>query len=213
MDSKIIKYKNPMIFLTAPSGSGKDTIMKLLKQNASFNYPPSITSRPKRPSDEGNFAYRFVSKEKFEEMIENNEFIEYDEHFGNYYGSEIDSVLTEIQKNIALKQVDINGLIKLKSTSSLKYDKNNHTMLLKDKYLIQVYFIGLIMESIEITKKCIINRDEINEDTNKRIARMEKEYNYVTQEGNVDFLVINRYNKQNDCANEIIEKINKIIKT
>ncbi len=73
--------------VSAPSGCGKDTVLKKLFEIApELKFSISCTSRPERdPSDREK--YHLVSREKFENMIKNGELLEYNEYNGNFYGT------------------------------------------------------------------------------------------------------------------------------
>ena len=71
---------------------------------------PSYTSREPREGDIEGITYNFVSKEQFEEMIQNNEFYEYDIHHNNYYGTSRKLLNEKIdQGKIIVKDIDVNG--------------------------------------------------------------------------------------------------------
>lgn len=64
-----------LVILSGVAGAGKDTIKKeLIKRMKNVESLPSYTSRPQRNGDIPGQTYNFVSKEKFEEMIKNDEF-------------------------------------------------------------------------------------------------------------------------------------------
>lgn len=70
------------------SGVGKGTIMKeMLSREESFKLSVSATTREPRPGEVDGREYHFLTKEKFLEMIEKNEFLEYAQYADNYYGT------------------------------------------------------------------------------------------------------------------------------
>ena len=74
--------------VSAPSGSGKSTLVsELLKVVSGLMFSVSYTTRPPRGSEHNGKEYFFVSRKEFEGMIASNEFLEYAEVFGNYYGT------------------------------------------------------------------------------------------------------------------------------
>ena len=100
-----------LVILSGVAGAGKDTIKKeLIKRMKNVESLPSYTSRPQRNGDIPGQTYNFVSKEKFEEMIKNDEFYEYDIHHNHYYGTS-KKLLNEKIKNgkIIVKDIDVNG--------------------------------------------------------------------------------------------------------
>ncbi|MCX7904351.1 MAG: guanylate kinase, partial [Caloramator sp.] len=77
-----------LIVISGPSGAGKGTICKaLLQKNKELKLSVSCTTRLPREGEKEGINYYFVSKEKFEEMIAKNEFLEYATVYGNYYGT------------------------------------------------------------------------------------------------------------------------------
>ena len=107
-----------LVILSGVCGAGKDTIKRqLIKRMENAETLPSYTSRPIRPGDIDGETYIFVTKQKFEEMIKNGEFYEYDIHHNNYYGVSKKLLNEKINNNkIIIKDIDVNGtenLIKL----------------------------------------------------------------------------------------------------
>lgn len=84
-----IRSQDPIIIvLSAPSGSGKTTIVeKLIKDMGGIARSVSYTTRPPRPGEENGKDYIFVSEQEFSQMKDNGEFLEWEENFGNYYGT------------------------------------------------------------------------------------------------------------------------------
>jgi guanylate kinase len=79
----------PLVYIiSAPSGSGKSTLVnKLLRLVPNLDFSISYTTRPLRGSEENEKQYYFVSRPEFERMIAADEFLEFAEVFGNYYGT------------------------------------------------------------------------------------------------------------------------------
>ena len=75
--------KGLLIVVSGPSGAGKGTICKQLIQNDNIDISISITTRNPRDGEEHGKNYFFENKEKFLEMIDNDDFLEYAEVFGN----------------------------------------------------------------------------------------------------------------------------------
>ena len=100
-----------LVILSGVAGAGKDTIKKeLLKRMDNVETLPSFTSRPPREGDVEGGTYHFVSKEKFEQMIENKEFYEYDVHHNHYYGFPRKRLKEKIDSGkIIVKDIDVNG--------------------------------------------------------------------------------------------------------
>ena len=77
-----------LIVISGASGVGKGTILgKMMEQRKDLAFSVSATTRPPRPNEVDGIHYYFVTKERFEEMIEAGDFLEYDAHNKNYYGT------------------------------------------------------------------------------------------------------------------------------
>jgi len=81
-------YRPLIYIISAPSGSGKSTLVnELLKLVPDLDFSISYTTRATRGSEQNGKQYHFVSREKFEQMIRDDEFLEHANVFGNYYGT------------------------------------------------------------------------------------------------------------------------------
>ena len=91
--------KNGLIItITGPSGTGKNTIsQELIKRDPRINYFVTATTRPPRAYEKDGKDYYFLTKEDFIKKLDNNEFIEWSEHYGNYYGA----LRSEVENKLA----------------------------------------------------------------------------------------------------------------
>ena len=77
-----------LFIISAPSGSGKSTLVgELRKYVEGLEFSVSYTTRPPRGSEEDGREYNFVTRDRFEQMIAADAFLEYADVFGNYYGT------------------------------------------------------------------------------------------------------------------------------
>ena len=77
-----------MVVLSSPSGAGKTTLTRmLLNENPDMAMSVSATTRQPRPGEKDGEDYYFISKNKFTEMVDNEEFLEYAKVFDNFYGT------------------------------------------------------------------------------------------------------------------------------
>lgn len=108
--------KGIIYVISAPAGCGKDTILnKLFEVTDSVGYAVSATTRPARKGEIGGVHYNFLTREDFEEKIDNNEFVEYTEYCGNYYGT-LRSAVQEVfsqGKDVILK-IEVEGAMNIR---------------------------------------------------------------------------------------------------
>ncbi len=87
-DSSTLPRRGLMLILSSPSGAGKTTIArKLLAAEDNLQMSVSVTTRPMRPGEVEGRDYEFTDIERFTEMVEHDEFLEWAEVFGNRYGT------------------------------------------------------------------------------------------------------------------------------
>ena len=104
-----------ILIITGPSGVGKNTIIDALSRKIKFNFSVSHTTRPKRVSEVNGKDYHFISNNEFQNMINNNELVEYEEYGGYIYGTS----RLELQKNgLVILDLEVNGATKLLESNS-----------------------------------------------------------------------------------------------
>ena len=80
--------KGKLIVISGASGVGKGTVLGIMmEKRKDLSFSVSATTRPPRPGEIDGVHYYFISREKFEEMIAQGAFLEYDAHAANYYGT------------------------------------------------------------------------------------------------------------------------------
>jgi guanylate kinase len=102
--------------ISAPSGSGKSTLVDKVRQIVpDLDFSISYTTRPPRGNERNGQEYFFVSREEFQEMVRRDEFLEYAEVFGNYYGT-AKSVLRQAEERgkDLLLDIDVQGAEQIK---------------------------------------------------------------------------------------------------
>jgi guanylate kinase len=106
-----------LFLISAPSGSGKSTLVNQLRSLVdSLEFSVSYTTRPSRGSEQEGREYHFISRDEFQRMIDAEEFLEYAEVFGNYYGTARHS-LTEAfaQGRDLLLDIDVQGAAQVRA--------------------------------------------------------------------------------------------------
>jgi guanylate kinase len=89
MSNDPVQRRRGLLFVvSAPSGTGKTTVVERVVQRVpDLSLSRSYTSRPARPGEQDRVDYNFVNRERFEQMISGEEFLEWAEVFGNLYGT------------------------------------------------------------------------------------------------------------------------------
>ncbi|MEZ4272904.1 MAG: guanylate kinase [Myxococcota bacterium] len=97
--------------ISAPSGAGKTTLCRgLMDKLAGVQFSISHTTRAPRPAERDGFDYHFVTPERFEELVEHNEFLEWAHVHGRCYGTSRRSVKTGLAQGIdILFDIDVQG--------------------------------------------------------------------------------------------------------
>lgn len=108
--------KKKLFVISGSSGVGKSTVIKeFLAQNPDFVFSVSCTTRAKREGEVEGVNYFYVSRNEFEKSIENDEFLEWAEFSGNYYGTRKDFVKKCFDENKdMILDIDTQGALQIK---------------------------------------------------------------------------------------------------
>ena len=168
---------NILVILSSPSGVGKTTLTKKIQQKyQSFKISVSHTTRLPRSNEVDGVDYHFISKEKFEKLIQEKKFYEYAKIFENYYGTLKDSVDKTIKKNDILFDIDWQGTKQLSKFKSLD--------------LIKIYLVAPNRE--ELKNRLIKRNQDSKDEVDKRYNSFEsdvmhwKDYDYIIINENLD---------------------------
>ena len=116
--NKLFLIMGKLFVISAPSGTGKTSLIKAILEDpvaSNTNLGISCTTRKARPKEEDGVSYFFISKMSFMEKVKNNDFLEYAEVFGNFYGTPKDWVLSVLsKKENVLLELDIQGALQVK---------------------------------------------------------------------------------------------------
>ena len=169
---------NKIIIISSPSGAGKTTICKyLLKKFNNMEISISHTTRKPRTNEIDGKDYHFVSIEKFNRLIKENNFYEYASIFDNYYGTLKSTVINLLEQNKdVLFDIDWQGTQQLKKIRDLS-----------------IVTIFILPPDIKILKNRLLNRHKgevklIEKRMNKFNEELShwNEYNYVVINDNLD---------------------------
>jgi guanylate kinase len=181
-----------LIVVSAPSGCGKTTLVKkVLEIFPDIHFSVSATTRDKRNNETDGIEYYFITREEFDDRIDNNEFLEWNEHFGNRYGTLKSITDKELEKGKdILLDLDVNGAINVKKNCE------------------KAKLVFIKPPSIETLRERLLNRGTETEETiNIRLKRAEEE---LEKSEFFDYIIVNDILET--AEKEIIQLIDKFKK-
>lgn len=174
-----------LIVLSGPSGAGKDALLTRMKESGyPLEYITTVTTRAQRADERDNVDYHFVSTRKFQEMIKNNELLEWANVYGNWYGVPRQPVKEALDRgqDIIVK-VDTQGAATIK------------------KILPEAVFIFLIPPSMEeLAMRLKQRHTESPFDSTLRIKTAEEEMKQLPL---FDYIVVNKRDEIDQAVSEI----------
>ncbi len=181
------KKRGKLVLYSGSSGVGKGTLFKeLMKNDESIRLSISNTTRPPRDGEIDGVHYNFVSKEKFEELIKSNGYLEYATYCGNYYGTpkkQVEDMLDE-GYNVFL-EIDVQGGLQI-----------------MEKYP-DVLSIFLLPPSMESLSRRLHRRGSESEDViNERLSEAKREMSFKDRY---------KYNVVNDDIDKAVKEILSIL--
>ena len=178
-----------LVVLVGPAGVGKSTISNLLRDRLDVAYIVSATTRPRKPGDELGKTYDHISTDEFFRRLDNDEFLEYAQVHGHYYGTPKHPALDYLYdgKDV-LFEIDVQGALQIR----YQYP---------DALLIFI----LPPDGATLMKRLVDRgRDEV-EDIEKRFRIARREIAMAKGSRAFDFFVFN------DDLNRAVEELTKII--
>lgn len=178
--------KGTLIVVSGPSGVGKGTIVKsLIKRRSDVVESVSCTTRAPRQGEVHGREYYFLSKEEFLRRIEEDDFLEYDEHFGNYYGTPKSFVRETLKEKSVILEIDVVGGLNAK------------------KAFPDCVLVMIAPPSVEELKRRLQSRGtETDEQIENRLKRLEYE---LSQSEKYDYVIVN------DCLESAIDALSDIV--
>lgn len=195
--------KGSLFIISGPSGTGKGTVCNELVKDKNIFLSVSATTRDRRADEIDGVTYYYTDKEKFLEMIENGQMLEYAQYSGNYYGTPkaaVEKMLCE-GKNVIL-EIEVQGALKVKAIMP------------------EAVLIFIVPPSIKELRERLKSRGrESDEEIEKRIKAAKWEfsqspkYNYVLVNDDLDKCVretmdiIKETNKRRQLVDSLLEEI------
>jgi len=164
-----------MLVLSSPSGAGKTTLSrKLLEEDEGVTLSVSVTTRKMRPGEKDGRDYIFVDRKRFDELVDNDELLEWAEVFDNYYGTPAKPVMDALDAGRdVLFDVDWQG-----------------TQHLRDKAPKDLVSIFVLPPSIpELERRLKARAQDDYETIHRRMAKAADEMSHWQE---YDYVVINR---------------------
>lgn len=178
--------KGKLVVISGASGVGKGTVLGIMMQKREdLFFSVSATTRPPRPKEIDGVHYYFVTRERFEEMIAAGEFLEYDEHSANYYGTPRAQAEEKMTRGSVLLDIEPKGADQVRKAAP------------------EALLIFIMPPSIEELERRLRGRGDTPEDQiqmrmERAIWEMEQRYWY-------DHVVVN--DDAERCAEEILKII------
>ena len=181
-----------LFVISGPSGVGKGTLVKLLREeDPTLALSVSCTTRHPREGERDGESYFFLSKEEFLSRRDGGGFLEWDEHFGNFYGTPKSFVLQQLKEKSVILEIDVKGALQVKKTL--------------DGSGVSPVLIMIAPPSEEALAARLSRRG--SESEAERAARLERVKYELSQKDRYDYTVVN------DDLSEAKESLKKIIET
>lgn len=180
--------KGRLFVISGASGVGKSTVLKrVLDSKENITFSVSATTRAPREGEQDGVNYYFVSHETFRQMIENDEFVEYDDHMKNYYGTPRRQLDEKLDKGDVILDIEPVGAFNVRAQCP------------------EAVLIFIAPPSYEELERRLRSRGDTPEDQIK--VRLERARWEMEQSKKYDYIVIN--NQVEACADEILRIIEK----
>ena len=166
---KFTKTKLDAVVISGPAGVGKGTLIKKLMDShpGKFGFSVSHTTRDPRPGEVDGVHYHFVTREKFESMIKNGEFLEHADVQGKMYGTS-KAAVDKVRRSgaVCILEVDVKGAERLKSAN------------------FSCYFIFVRPPSFEVLRERMLKRGAESEDKiQTRLQTARQELDFIAEKG------------------------------
>ncbi len=178
--------RNILIAVSGPSGVGKGTMVKaVMQEREDMALSISCTTRAPRNGEEDGREYFFLTREEFLQKAKGGEFLEYDEHFGNLYGTPKSYVKEKLESKSVILEIDVVGAM-------------NAKRVFQDCILVMV-----MPPSVEELKSRLTSRNsETKQQIETRLQRLDYE---LAQAERYDYIIVN------DDLRKAVDRLHEII--
>lgn len=173
-----------LLVFSGPSGVGKGTVLKQLQQTGNFTTSVSCTTRAPRQGEVDGKDYFFITNEAFDKKVDEGDFLEYDRHFGNAYGTPKSFVVEQLQHKNVIVEIDVHGALNIKAA-----------------YPAAKLFMILPPSREELENRLRGRQSESEEEIKKRLERYDYELGFSNR---YDYVIVNE---------SVEDTVNKILKT
>ena len=178
--------KGRLCVISGASGVGKSTVLKrVMEIRKDLTFSVSATTRAPRPGEVDGESYYFVTKEQFEAMIHRGEFLEYDAHMDNYYGTPVAQAEEKMKKGSVILDIEPNGAFNVR------------------KAMPDAVLIFIAPPSVEELQRRLAGRGDTSPEQMR--LRQERSVWEMEQSKKYDYVVIN--DQVETCADEILKII------
>lgn len=177
------------IIISGPSGVGKGTIIKMVKEKYKIPVSISHTSRKKRDGEQEGIDYFFVDLDYFFEMVNSKKFIEWEQVHDNYYGTHVLNI-DKIKNSNLLFEIDVNGAVNL--MQRIKAHQGRYISIFLDA-----------PSKDELINRLILRGSETEETIKIRMNTAEHE---LSQKKHFDYIVVN------DTISSAFSRVEEILK-
>ena len=106
---------NKLYVFSGASGVGKSTVLsQIMARRPDLRFSVSATTRAPRPGEVDGKSYYFINKDRFQEMIREDAFVEYDAHMGNFYGTPKFQLEEKLETGSVVLDIEPNGAFNVK---------------------------------------------------------------------------------------------------
>ena len=179
---------NKLFVISGASGVGKSTVLaQVMGARKDLRFSVSATTRAMRDGEVDGESYYFVSKDKFLDMIEKHEFLEYDAHMDNYYGTPKGQLEEKLQKGSVILDIEPNGAF------NVRKEKDDAVL---------IFIAPPSLE--ELSRRLHMRNTDAENVIEQRLLKAREE---CRESINYDYLVVN------DVLDECVETVHQMIQS